>query len=183
MHLRNIMLPTVSCGYWFSTGSCRKCIPFSLPKLQNHTELCYGVDPVHLMLRQANYELGGCIGIPSDVLKSLGRPKPLGSAIEARVYAEVPLRDFVPSPGVLQHVHWPEGEGVRVDTWVRSGQRITPLYDRWIGKVIAYSPDGRVAAQKKMLAVLAETALQGTQSNLEYFQGFLTLRCLRVATL
>ncbi|UKZ63355.1 uncharacterized protein TrAtP1_004585 [Trichoderma atroviride] len=132
------------------------------------TELCYGVDLVHLMLRQADYELGGRIGIPSDVLKSLGRPKPLGSAIEARVYAEVPLRDFAPSPGVLQHVHWPEGEGVRVDTWVRSGQRITPLYDPLIGKVMAYSPDGRAAAQKKMLAVLADTALQGTQSNLEY---------------
>lgn len=132
------------------------------------TELCYGVDLVHLMLRQADYELGGRIGIPSDVLKSLGRPKPLGSAIEARVYAEVPLRDFAPSPGVLQHVHWPEGEGVRVDTWVRSGQRITPLYDPLIGKVMAYSPDGRVAAQKKMLAILADTALQGTQSNLEY---------------
>lgn len=132
------------------------------------TELCYGVDLVHLMLRQADYELGGHIGIPSDVLKSLGRPKPLGSAIEARVYAEVPLRDFAPSPGVLQHVYWPEGEGVRVDTWVRSGQKITPLYDALIGKVMAYSPDGRVAAQKKMLAVLADTALQGTQSNLEY---------------
>jgi urea carboxylase len=132
------------------------------------TELCYGVDLVHLMLRQADYELGGHIGIPSDVLKSLGRPKPLGSAIEARVYAEVPLRDFAPSPGVLQHVYWPEGEGVRVDTWVRSGQKITPLYDPLIGKVMAYSPDGRVAAQKKMLAVLADTALQGTQSNLEY---------------
>nr|UWK20132.1 urea amidolyase_carboxylase protein [Trichoderma polysporum] len=132
------------------------------------TELCYGVDLVHLMLRQADYELGGHIGIPSEVLKSLGRPKPLGSAIEARLYAEVPLRDFAPSPGVLQHVYWPEGEGVRVDTWVRSGQRITSLYDPLIGKVMAYSPDGRVAAQKKMLAILANTALQGTQSNLEY---------------
>lgn len=132
------------------------------------TELCYGVDLVHLMLRQADYEFGGSIGIPSNALKSLGRPEPLGSAIEARIYAEVPLRDFAPSPGVLQYVHWPEGDGMRVDTWVRSGQRITPLYDPLIGKVMAYSPDGRVAAQKKMLAVLADTALQGTQSNLEY---------------
>ncbi|KAL7930740.1 hypothetical protein V8C35DRAFT_324191 [Trichoderma chlorosporum] len=132
------------------------------------TELCYGVDLVHLMLRQADCERGGQIGIPSDILKKLGRPKPLGSAIEARVYAEVPLRDFAPSPGILQHVHWPKGEGVRIDTWVRNGQKITPFYDPLIGKVMAYSPDGRAAAQKKMLAVLAETALQGTQSNLEY---------------
>ncbi|KAM5346719.1 hypothetical protein ACJ41O_009724 [Fusarium nematophilum] len=132
------------------------------------TELCYGVDLVHLMLQQADYERGGQLGIPSDVLKGLGRPRPLGSAIEARVYAEVPLRDFAPSPGVFQYVNWPEGDGVRVDTWVRSGQRITPLYDPLIGKVMVHSPDGRVAAQKKMLAALADTALQGTQSNLEY---------------
>nr|UWK20228.1 urea amidolyase_carboxylase [Trichoderma stromaticum] len=137
------------------------------------TELCYGVDLVHLMLRQADHERGGHIGIPSDVLKRLGRPQPMGSAIEARVYAEVPLRDFAPSPGVFQHVHWPEGEGVRVDTWVRSGQRITPLYDPLIGKVMVHSPDGRATAQKKMLAVLADTALQGTQSNLEYLSKIL----------
>ncbi|KAL7952069.1 allophanate hydrolase subunit 2 domain-containing protein [Trichoderma barbatum] len=137
------------------------------------TELCYGVDLVHLMLRQAEYERGGHMGIPTDVLKRLGRPRPLGSAIEARVYAEVPLRDFAPSPGVFQHVHWPEGEGVRVDTWVRNGQRITPLYDPLIGKVMVHSPDGRTAAQKKMLAVLADTALQGTQSNLEYLSKIL----------
>jgi urea carboxylase len=132
------------------------------------TELCYGVDLVHLMLQQADYEHGGKLGIPSDVLKGLGRPQPLGSAIEARVYAEVPLHDFAPSPGVLQHVEWPQGEGVRVDTWVRSGQRITPLYDPLIGKVMVHSPDGRKGSQKLMLAALANTALQGAQSNLEY---------------
>ncbi|KAJ4258395.1 hypothetical protein NW757_002961 [Fusarium falciforme] len=132
------------------------------------TELCYGVDLVHLMLQQADYEHGGELGIPSDVLKGLGRPQPLGSAIEARVYAEMPLHDFAPSPGVFQHVEWPQGKGVRVDTWVRSGQRITPLYDPLIGKIMVHSPDGRKGSQKLMLAALADTALQGTQSNLEY---------------
>lgn len=132
------------------------------------TELCYGVDLVHLMLQQADYEHGGEPGIPSDILKKLGRPQPLGSAIEARVYAEVPLRDFAPSSGVLQHVHWPNSQGVRVDTWVRSGQRITPLYDPLIGKVMVHSPEGRESSQKLMIAALAGTALQGTQSNLEY---------------
>lgn len=137
------------------------------------TELCYGIDLVHLMLRQADYEHGGQLGIPSDILRGLGRQQPLGSAIEVRVYAEVPLRDFAPSPGVCQHVHWPEGDGVRVDTWVRTGQRITPLYDPLIGKIMVHSVDGRPAAQKKMLATLADTALQGTQSNLEYLSKVL----------
>lgn len=137
------------------------------------TELCYGVDLVHLMLRQADYECGGLLGIPSDELRSIGRPQPLGSAIEVRVYAEVPLLDFAPSPGLLQHVKWPEGDGIRVDTWVKSGQQITPLYDPLIAKVMVHSPDDRAAAQKKMLAALADTALQGTQTNLEYLSKVL----------
>lgn len=132
------------------------------------TELCYGLDLVHLMLRQADYECGGHLGIPSEVLSSLKRSSPLGSAIEARVYAEVPLRDFAPSPGFLQLVRWPKGDGVRVDTWVQQGQRITSLYDPLIGKIMVHSPEGRAAAQKKMLATLVDTTLQGTQSNLEY---------------
>ncbi|KAJ5754183.1 uncharacterized protein N7511_008336 [Penicillium nucicola] len=137
------------------------------------SELCYGVDLVHLMLRQADYENGGQKGIPSDTLKSLGRAQPLGWAIEARIYAEVPLRDFAPSPGVLQYVRWPEDDGIRVDTWVKSGQRISALYDPLIGKVMAHSVDGRLAAQEKMLAALADTSLQGTQTNLQYLSKVL----------
>lgn len=135
------------------------------------TELCYGVDLVHLMLRQADREAGGHLGIPSDTLQGLKRSSyPLGSAMEARVYAEVPLRDFAPSPGVLQLVRWPKGHGIRVDTWVQQSQRITSLYDPLIGKIMVHSPDGRAAAQKKMLATLVDTTLQGTQSNLEYLK-------------
>lgn len=137
------------------------------------TELCYGVDLVHLMLQQADYERGGKLGIPSEMLKKLERPEPRGWAIEARVYAEVPLRDFAPSPGVFHEVHWPQGDGVRVDTWVRSGQKITPLYDPLIGKVMVHSPSGRASAQEQMLDALAKTTLQGTQSNLEYLSRVL----------
>ncbi|TWU74284.1 hypothetical protein ED733_005204 [Metarhizium rileyi] len=132
------------------------------------TELCYGVDLVHLMFLQADYERAGHPGMPSDLLEDLKMNQPLGSAIEARVYAEMPLRDFVPSPGVLQLVNWPKGEGVRVDTWVRNGQRITPLYDPLIGKILVHSSAGRVAAHARLRAALVETTLQGTQTNLEY---------------
>ncbi|KAF9767576.1 hypothetical protein IL306_015237 [Fusarium sp. DS 682] len=138
------------------------------------SELCFGVDLVDLMLRQADYELQGQLGIPTETLNGLGRHQPIGSAIEVRVYAEIPLCNFAPSPGVLQHVQWPQGDGVRVDTWVQSGQCITPLYDPLIGKIMVHSPDGREAARQKMLAALADTALQGTQSNLEYLSAILS---------
>ncbi|KAF4447353.1 DUR1,2-Urea amidolyase [Fusarium austroafricanum] len=137
------------------------------------SELRCGVDLVELMLRQADYELQGQLGIPTESLKGLGGQEPIGSAIEVRVYAEIPLCNFAPSPGVLQHVHWPQGDGVRVDTWVQSGQRVTPLYDPLIGKIMVHSLDGREAARFKMLAALADTKLLGTQSNLEYLSAIL----------
>lgn len=132
------------------------------------TELCYGVDLVHLMLRQADNERGGRQGLPSGDLKSLGNSAPQGWAIESRVYAEVPLRNFAPAPGVLQYVRWAEGDGVRVDSWVSSGQNITPYYDPLIAKIMVHSVNGRSAAQAMMLTALADTALQGTQTNMEY---------------
>ncbi|KAH6980643.1 allophanate hydrolase subunit 2-domain-containing protein [Ilyonectria sp. MPI-CAGE-AT-0026] len=138
------------------------------------TELCYQVDLVHLMLRQADYEKGGHLGIPTTTLFQLVREQPHGAAIETRVYAEDPLRDFAPSPGVLQSVEWPAGEGIRVDTWVKSsGQNITPHYDPLIGKVMVHSPDGRESARKKMIATLRATTLQGTQTNLAYLSQVL----------
>lgn len=92
------------------------------------TELCYGVDLVSLMLRQADYESQGAVGIPSDELLKMQKPGPNGAAIEVRVYAEVAHRDFAPSPGLVQFVQWPSGEGIRVDTWVQTGQMIAPFY-------------------------------------------------------
>jgi acetyl/propionyl-CoA carboxylase alpha subunit len=80
------------------------------------TELCYDVDLVALMLQQADCEKGGETGLSSESLHSLQKDGPSGAAIEARVYAEVPFRNYAPSPGLLQAVQWPEEDGVRVDT-------------------------------------------------------------------
>lgn len=94
------------------------------------TELCYGVDLVALMLQQADCEKGGETGLSSEFLHSLQKAGPSGAAIEARVYAEVPFRNYAPSPGLLQAVQWPEEEGVRVDTWAKTGQRIASFYGK-----------------------------------------------------
>lgn len=120
------------------------------------------------MLRQADNERGGRLGIPSNDLKSLASKTSRGWAIEARVDAEVPLRNFAPAPGVLQYVRWPERASIRVDTWVSSGQTITPSYDPLVAKIMVHSLQGRSTAQALMLTALADTALQGTQTNMEY---------------
>lgn len=92
------------------------------------TELCYNVDLVELMLRQADAQLAGKGGIENSTLKQMQSSGPSGTAIEARVYAENPLRDYAPSPGLLQKVEWKDVPGSRVDTWVFTGSRITPNY-------------------------------------------------------
>lgn len=92
------------------------------------TELCYDVDLVEMMLRQADAQLAGKGGIEGSTLKQMQPSKPSGAAIEARIYAENPLRDYVPSPGLLQKVTWKEVSGSRIDTWVFTGSRITPNY-------------------------------------------------------
>jgi urea carboxylase len=92
------------------------------------TELCYDIDLVELMLKQANAQLSGSGGLDTSYLESLQPNRPYGVAIEARVYAENPARNFAPSPGTLQSVEWKEITGCRIDTWVKTGTKVTPNY-------------------------------------------------------
>lgn len=98
------------------------------------TEACYDVDLVELMLKQADAQLASKGGLEAEFLESLQRSGPFGVAIEVRVYAENVLRDYAPSPGLLTEVHWEELHNARIDTWVRTGLRISPNYDPLIAK-------------------------------------------------
>lgn len=92
------------------------------------TELCYNLDIVKLMLQQADRELCNLGGLDRGYLESLQPDKPSGCAIEVRVYAENPARNYSPSPGLLQHVEWRELSDTRIDTWVATGTRISTYY-------------------------------------------------------
>lgn len=92
------------------------------------TELCYGVDLVELMLRQADAQLSGKGGLDSSYLTNLSSPAPHGAAVEARVYAENPVKDFAPCPGTLQEVQWKELAGSRIDTWIYRGIKVSANY-------------------------------------------------------
>lgn len=97
------------------------------------TEMVYDVDIVELMLRQAEAQLAGKGGLAASELEGLAKAcsEPRGHAIEVRVYAENPARDFAPSPGLLQKVVWHrELPGTRIDTWVRAGITISPNYGK-----------------------------------------------------
>ena len=131
------------------------------------TELCYGVDLVQLMLEQADAELAGRGGISAEHLKSIQPSKPKGAAIECRVYAENPARDYAPSPGTLQIVHWEETEGSRIDTWVRTGTIVSSHYDPLLAKVMVHSPT-RESSIKKMHDLLTQSRICGPPTNLDF---------------
>lgn len=94
------------------------------------TELCYDVDLVELMLKQADAQVSGKKGLDSSFLDNLLQKGPSGSAIEARVYAENPIKDFAPCPGTLQDVEWKELPGSRIDTWVYRGIKVSANYGK-----------------------------------------------------
>ena len=90
-----------------------------------------------------------------------------GCAIECRINAEDPARDFHPSPGLVTEATWPGGEGVRVDTHIVAGARVPPYYDSLLAKVIAHGAD-RPTALQRLRQALAETRLQGVATNLTF---------------
>jgi acetyl-CoA carboxylase biotin carboxylase subunit len=90
-----------------------------------------------------------------------------GHAIECRINAEIPAMNFMPSPGVVEHLHLPAGNGVRVDTCLYSGYRIPSEYDSMIAKVIVHAPN-REAALRKMSTALDEMVILGVETNLDF---------------
>ena len=90
-----------------------------------------------------------------------------GHAIECRINAEIPEMNFMPSPGVIEHMHLPGGNGVRVDTAIYTGYRIPSEYDSMIAKVIVHAPT-REAAIRKMRSALEEMLIMGVKTNLDF---------------
>jgi len=91
-----------------------------------------------------------------------------GHAIEARIHAEDPSRDFLPAPGRIEHLVLPEeSEHVRVETGVRAGDEITAYYDPMIAKLIAWDHD-RSKAIERLRQALGESEIAGVASNLGF---------------
>ncbi|WP_394375868.1 urea carboxylase [Stutzerimonas frequens] len=131
------------------------------------TEQVWGVDLVRWMIELAAGEL--------PPLAELARTlKPSGHAIQARLYAEDPGRDFQPSPGLLTAVDFPsaDGQALRIDTWVEAGCEIPPYFDPMIAKVISWAPS-REEARIALDAALGGTTLYGVETNRDYLRQIL----------
>jgi len=125
------------------------------------TEAVTGVDLVEWMVRL------GAGDMPP--LESL-RITPRGHAVQARLYAEDPARQFQPATGVLTEVTFPPG--LRVDTWVERGTEVTAHYDPMLAKLIAHGGN-REDALKKLADGLAATRIGGVECNLDYLRAVL----------
>ena len=122
------------------------------------TEAVFGIDLVEWMVRQAAGE---------DPIGEAGPLVPRGAAIEARLYAEIPHANFSPSAGLLTEVRFPSD--ARIDGWIDAGTEVTPFYDPMLAKIIVTGAD-RPAAITALRAALAETAVSGIETNLDYLR-------------
>jgi acetyl-CoA carboxylase biotin carboxylase subunit len=118
------------------------------------TEMVTGIDIVRESLRLATGEaLGYAQG---DIVLR-------GAAMECRINAENPLRNFMPSPGVIGNLRLPGGPGVRIDTHIFDGYRVPPFYDSLLGKVIVWDAN-RDAALRRMKRALTELRVDGVKT-------------------
>ncbi len=127
------------------------------------TEAVSGIDLVEQQIRIA--EGHGLALTQAEVRLS-------GAAIECRINAEDPTRDFAPSPGVVRQAVWPGGEGVRVDTHIGSGSAVPPFYDSLMAKIIAHGAD-RAEALARLRRALDETRVEGVATNLDFHRRVL----------
>jgi acetyl-CoA carboxylase biotin carboxylase subunit len=120
------------------------------------TELCTGLDIVRMQIEVA----------AGERLSVTGRAPRRGHAIEIRLNAEDPTRDFMPAPGVITRFRPPLGPGVRVDTFVEDGTIVSPYYDSLIAKLVVWDVD-RPATIARAERALRELVVEGVPTTRE----------------
>ncbi len=120
------------------------------------SELVTGIDLVREQLRIA----------AGESLTATGRAPRRGHAIEIRINAEDPARDFAPAPGLVKEFRPPLGPGIRLDTFVEAGSTVPPFYDSLLGKLVVWDED-RPAAISRMLRALGELSVTGIPTTRE----------------
>ena len=111
------------------------------------TEMVFGIDLVELQLKLAAGD---------DVASMLAAARPKGHAIEARIYAEDPEKAFLPQPGIVESLAFPNGDGIRVDSGIDCGCSISPYYDPLLAKIIGWGRS-RDDATSCLLNALSKT--------------------------
>ena len=122
------------------------------------TELILGLDLVELQIRVANNE---------KIILDYNKDSIKGHAIEARVYAEIPEKNFQPSPGKILEFNFPDKPYLRLDTGYVANDEVSSYYDPMIAKIISYGVN-RDDAIKKLSFALENTRLEGIKNNIDF---------------
>ncbi|WP_019557691.1 acetyl-CoA carboxylase biotin carboxylase subunit [Thiomicrorhabdus arctica] len=120
------------------------------------TEMVTGID---LVKAQIEIAMGRPLSLKQEDIKITGH------AIECRVNAENPSKNFMPSPGTIERLHLPGGLGVRWDSHIYTGYAVPPHYDSMIGKLICFGSD-RTTAIRRMDSALSEMVIKGIETNI-----------------
>ncbi len=122
------------------------------------TEMVTGMD---LIKEQIRIAAGEPLSVTQDQIRIQGH------AIECRINAENPAKNFMPCPGLITNVHTPGGNGVRVDSHIYCDYRVPPNYDSMLLKLIVHGKD-RESAIAKMRSALGELVIEGIETNLDF---------------
>ena len=125
------------------------------------TEMVTGADLVKAQLQVAANQVLGDFSVPE------------GWAIQCRINAEDPGADFRPEPGILTRFELPSGEGIRVESHLREGDRVSPHYDSMIAKVIAHGKD-REEATERLKGALNAMVIEGVKTTKDLHLGLLS---------
>jgi acetyl-CoA carboxylase biotin carboxylase subunit len=125
--------------------------------------MVYGVDLLKEQIR---------VGAGGSLKEMHAAMEPKGHAIECRINAEDPFKDFRPTPGVVQSFHVPGGFGIRVDTHAYAGYRIPPYYDSLLAKIISHGYD-REESLNQMTRALEEFIIEGVPTTIPFHQQVL----------
>ena len=128
------------------------------------TEWITGVDLIKEQIRIAS---GRRLSLKQEDIQFTGH------AIECRINAENPEKNFRPSPGHITELYFPGGKGIRVDTAVYSGYEVPPYYDNMLAKLIVHAKN-RKEAIRKMKSALGETIIEGIDTNVDYLYEILS---------
>ena len=137
------------------------------------TEAVTGLDLVELQLVVA-------AGEPLPISQSEVTMR--GCAIEARVNAEEPAKDFQPATGPVRHYREPQTEGIRVDSGITEQSIVTPHYDSLLAKVVA-SGSTRESARRRLASALSQMVVAGVENNLDYLRDIVTHSAFQEADL
>lgn len=122
------------------------------------TEWVTGIDLIKEQIRIAD---GKILGYAQEDVRITGH------AIECRINAENPKKNFRPSPGTITDMYLPGGKGVRIDAAIYSGYTVTPYYDSMLAKLIVHA-GSRKEAIRKMRSALGEIIIEGIDTNVDY---------------